>query len=77
MLNVIFAADRSLVLGLVYITGTTPKTSFTQRFVWSTFEYPETSTIAFVVSVVSVSVTLTAIVMLCLETHGDVIENLR
>ena len=39
-----------------------------QRLFWSTFEYPETSWLAFVVSVLSVTVTIAAIVMLCMET---------
>jgi len=39
-----------------------------QRLFWSTFEYPETSWLAFCVSVLSVMITIAAIVMLCMET---------
>ena len=36
--------------------------------VWKLFEYPETSRYAFIIAVVSVTMTLVAIVLLCLET---------
>jgi len=36
--------------------------------VWKLFEHPETSRSAFIIAVVSVTMTLVAIVLLCLET---------
>jgi len=36
--------------------------------VWKLFEYPETSRSAFTIAVVSVTMTLVAIVLLCVET---------
>jgi hypothetical protein len=39
-----------------------------RRRLWQTFEYPETSRLAFVVAVVSVVMTLVSIVLFCVET---------
>lgn len=39
-----------------------------QKFLWSLFEYPDTSTAAFFIAIISVSLTLIAIMMLCIET---------
>jgi hypothetical protein len=39
-----------------------------QKALWSLFEYPETSTAAFIIAIISVSLTLVAILMLCIET---------
>ena len=50
--------------------------------VWKLFEYPETSRYAFTIAVVSVTMTLVAIVLLCLETlprftQSDCLDNGR
>lgn len=38
------------------------------QFLWKLFEYPKTSRAAFIIALISVSMTLTAIVLLCVET---------
>jgi len=48
--------------------GHTHNTLYYMQAVWKLFEYPETSRSAFIIAVVSVTMTLVAIVLLCLET---------
>lgn len=43
-------------------------TNLLMRKIWMWFEYPETSTLAFIIAIFSVAVTLVSIVLFCVET---------